>query len=252
MVAMRSNPICDDDASCGVANVELIGPLALLTVTHAQVLDDRRVHLGRDTFWPAGGIEEVARAQEVDEKGQRRGVGVEVWHAGEMEELLGGAFQLAAREVNLLLNVGRLVDLVKVLDADEPAAHGAVLAVVRPVLRINAPAPAVVFPTQGLVDAEAADQHDAPATIAEVGDARLDEPAVGVAADIAVAKVAAQVLVGALAGAFTLYRHEDGLRGVGVEVGIDVGEHVGEVLVARQRDGEDGVDEGQVVVIWAG
>ncbi|KAG7058880.1 1-phosphatidylinositol phosphodiesterase [Colletotrichum scovillei] len=214
-----------------------------------NILDDGGVHFGGDALRPAGGIEEVARAQEIDKEGQGRRVGVEVGHAGEVEELLGGALELAVGEVDLLLDVCRLVDFVKVLDADEAAADGAVLAVVGPVLGVNGPAAAVVLAAQGFVEAEAADEHDAAAAVAEVRDARLDEPPVGVAADVAVAEVAAELLVVALARALALDGHEDRLGGVGVQVGVDVGEHVGKVLVAGQGDGEGGVDEGEVVVV---
>lgn len=138
----------------------------------AQILDDGGVHLGSDPLGPAGGVEEVAGAEEVDEEG-RQGACV-----GELPVLLGGALQLAAGEADLLVDVLALGDLVEVLDADLAVADLAVLAVVGPVLGVDAPAtavPAVLLHV--IVEAEAADDDDAATGAAQGGDLGLGPPA---------------------------------------------------------------------------
>ena len=146
-----------------------------------------------------------------------------------------------------------LGDFVKVLDAEVAVAAGAVFAVVGPLLSVDAPAaalPAAV--AHVVVEAEAADDDNLAAGLAEGGDFGLGPPAVAALVDVAVLEVLGHPTVGGLAGALTFETHDEGLAGVVVEEAIQVLEHVGKVLGAGEGDGKRAVDEGEGVVVRAG
>lgn len=221
-------------------------------MAHAEVLNDGGVHLGSYALRPAGGVEEVAGAEEVDKEGGQLGVRFEARHAGDEEVLLGGTLELSAGEFNLLLNVLALGNLVKVLDANVTTIAGAVLAVVGPELAVNAPAtavPAVLL--HALVEGKAADDDNPAAGTAKGGDLWFGPPFTAALVDIAVLEILAKVAIGAPAGALALEAHEDGLAGVLIKEAIYVLEHVTKVLGARQRNGEGAVNEGELVVVGA-
>lgn len=187
-------------------------------MANAEIFDDSRIHLGRDSLRPARRIEEVAAAQEVDKNGKQRSIRIMIMvRPNDVKLSLGRTLQLAAAVVNLSLNVLALSDVVEILHADVPALAGPVLAVVRPVLAVDAPAAAVPARARNfLVEAEAADDDDAASCLTQARNPGLGPPAVRVLVDVAGFEVAAEVLVGAAAGALALDAHEDGFTGVGV------------------------------------
>lgn len=237
-VSVGTNPVGHHHTRAGSTDGQLPGTLALLAVPDAEVLDNRRVHLGGDALGPAARVEEVAGAQEVDEDGREARALV-----AQRVVLLGGALELAPGEFNLLLDVLRLRHLVEVLHADEAVADVAVLAVVGPPRGVDAEAPAVPLVLELLVEVEAADEDDAAAHLAEAGDAGLGGPALGLLVDVVALEVLAHLLVVGLAVALALDAHDDGLGAVLLEEFVDVVEHVAKVLGARQGDGEGAVDE---------
>lgn len=249
-VIVGADPICYNNACASGPDLEFIGTLTIFTMTNAEIFNDGWIHLGGNSLGPAGGVEEVASAQEVDEEGGQRSVGLEVRHACNVEILLASTFQLAAGEVNLLLDVIALGDFVKILNTDVTAADGAVLAVIGPALGVNGPSPTVpACLPHVIVEGKATDDDDAATGRAESWNLRLRPPAVSLLVDVAVFQVLAQVLVGALAGSLALDAHEYGLARVLVEEAVDVFEHVGKGLGASEANGECTVDEGQAIVI---
>lgn len=224
-------------------------------MTDAEILGNGGVHLGGDSLRPARGVEEVTAAQEVDEDGELGGsssicVAVVLRQARDVKLSLGSALQLASAVVDLLLNVLALGDLVKVLHTDLASVTGAVFAVVRPILAINAITSAIPARLcHFVIQCEPAHDNDAAPSSAKRRDHRLGPPAFRPLVDVAAAEVAAEMLVGSAAGALALEAHEDGLAGVGVQEAVDVVQHVGEVLCAGERDGEDGVDQREGVVV---
>lgn len=184
----------------------------------AEILNNGRVHLRRDSLRPARRIEEVAPTQEIDKDRQQRSIRIMIMvRPDDVKLSLGRALKLAATVVNLPLNVLALSDVVEILHANMPALAGPVLAVIRPVLAVDAPASPIPGRARNfLVEAEAADDDDAASCLTQARDPGLCPPAVRVLVDVAGFEVAAEVLVGAAAGALALDAHEDGLAGVGV------------------------------------
>lgn len=267
-VVVGAHPVRDDDAGSGGADLELLGTLAVLAVPDAEILHHGRVDLRRDPLGPAGRVEEVARAQEVDKERRRGLLRVALVLAavtllmppllmaplpllvllvlgGDAVVLLGGALELAAAVVDLLLDILALGDLVKVLHADVALADLAVLAVVGPVLRVDA----VGFVVVG---GEAAHEDDLAAGLAERRDLVVGPPLVLLLAHVGGLEVLAQVLVGPLARALALEAHDDGLAAVLVEEAVDLVEHITEVFRPRQGNGESAVHEGEIIGIGIG
>ena len=118
------------------------------------------------------------------------------------------------RELDLLRDLGRLEHLAEVLHAD--VAVRVVRRVVRPVLRVEAPAASVVQALQRFVEAESPQQYDLATGFAERGDAGLREPFCAVGCVVLVQDLA-QLLVGGVAGAFALQRHDESFGGVAGE-----------------------------------
>lgn len=109
-----------------------------------------------------------------------------------------------------------------------------------------------MFASQAVVEGEAPEEDDLAAGFAEGGDAGGGEPAVWVGG-VVVVQDARELLVGGVAGSFALEGHDDCFGGVAVEEGVEFGEEVAEVFRAGEGDGEDGVDEDELVVggiIW--
>lgn len=187
-------------------------------MANAEILNNSRIHLGRDSLRPARCIEEVAAAQEVDKNGKQRSIRIMIMvRPNDVKLSLGRALQLAAAVVNLPLNVLTLSDVVEILHANVPALAGPVLAVIRPVLAVDAPAAPIPARARNfLVETEAADDDDAASRLTQARDPGLGPPAIWMFVDVAGFEVAAEVLVGAAAGALALDAHEDGFAGVGV------------------------------------
>lgn len=245
-IASLANPVRDYNSRTAITDAQVVRPLALLRMCRAKVLDDGRVDLGRNLLRPAAGIEEVAGREEIDEKG--RVFGLLARTRG-----LAGALEVGAGQVDLLANVGALGDLVKVLDAGDArgAACHLVGAVVGPVAGVEAEAAPAVLGVERRVVAVAPEQHDLAPGLAQARDARLREP-LGPVAAVPLPQVLGELLIRAPARALALDAHDERLGAVGVEEGVNVLEHVVEVLAARQRDGKRAVDQDQVRVARAG
>ena len=217
------------------------------------MLHTRRVHPRSNLLGPRVHLPKVTRAQEIDIQRHlllptlQRGhvVGI-IFAASTPLHLLGGV-------LDLLGHVLALHDLVEVLDADVAAGGGGAGRVVGPDRGADAPALAVPEPLHAVVEVEAAEQYGFAARFAEERDSGLREPLLQVG--VVVFEDVAELLVGAFAGAFALEADDEGFGGVLVEEGADVGVEVAELFGARQADGEDGVNEdelvgGGVVGVW--
>lgn len=164
-----------------------------------EMLHNRRIDRGRDLLRPRVDVPEIARAQEVDI--QRILLPARLLLMSSfLEETLSTPFQLRLRILDLLLDARRLEHLVEVLHADIAARARRAGRVVGPDVRVDAPAFAVPFLLQRVVELEASDQDDFAARFAEGRHAGLREPLLEVG--VVVFQDAGELLVGAVACAF--------------------------------------------------
>ena len=220
-----------------------------------QVRHHRRVDLGRDLLRPRPDLPKVGRGQEVDVEWElaarvvRHPAGTVAAHVraarGVVVPAAAAALEQVARKLNFLVDGLGLHDLVEVLHADVAAGTHGAGRVVGPDVAVDAPAFAAPFFLQGFVEREAAHQDDLAARLAQARDAGLGEP--GLRVGVVFLQDLGELGVGAVAGAFAFEGEEEGFAGVGVEEVENVGVEVFEVLCAGEADGEDGVDQDQLV-----
>lgn len=203
-ISTITNPIADHDTDPTIA---LHVPLRLML--HAKKVHNGRIQLRSNLLRPAAHLPEVTRAQKVQvQRTRRHRINRIRRDAGHRTDLRARTLEVIAAEVDFLLNVHRLEHLAEVLHAH--AAVGIARRVVRPVLRVQAPAAVLPLVREGLRERETAHQHDLPARLAQMRDPGLGEPARRVACCVVLAQDRAQLLVGGVAGAFALYAHDEG------------------------------------------
>ena len=212
------------------------------------MLHARRVDLCGNLLGPRANLPEIARRQEIDVQRDPLAVLLPRLHRSGLELAASRPLHLRRGVRDLLIDGRGLHDLIKVLDADVAAGARGRGRVVGPDGGVDAPALAVPLRLELVVDVEAAQQDDLAAGLAKGGNTRLREPLLRVG--VVVFEDAAELLVGAVAGAFTLEADDEGLGGVGVEEVTDFLVEVGKVFGAGEGDGEDGVDEDEFVRGW--
>lgn len=207
-----------------------------------QPLHTSRIDLCRNLLGPRTHLPKVTRAQKVDVDGCLLPIALGTVDAAPT------AIEMGATVINLAPDILGFEDLVEVLDAEVAAAAERVGRIVGPAGGVNADAAAVVVALQGVVEAEAPDQHDLAAHFAERGDPWLGVPRARVGGDVVVFDDLAELGVGGVAGAFALQAHEQRFARVLAEEAEDVVVEVAEVFFAGEGDGEDGVDEDERLV----
>ncbi|KAI6770110.1 hypothetical protein HG530_004739 [Fusarium avenaceum] len=211
-----------------------------------------QIDLGSNALRPAGGIEEIARCQEVDEEGWQTCTFFVVSHAGQGKGLLGSAFELAATVINLLLDVVALGDCVEVLDADQASGNLSVFAVVRPSTCVNTPTPTIPAGLLHLVAyVESTDDDNTTSSAAQSRNFGLGPPAATSLVDIAVLKILAELLVVSPACSLALDTHDNGFARILIEEFIDIVEHVFEVFGTSHRNREHAVYKSKFVIVVA-
>ena len=209
------------------------------------MLHARRVDLGGNLLRPRPHLPEIARRQKIHVEREALTTRLLGLQRPRLVDATPGPLHVRFGVGDLLLDARGLHDLVKVLDADVATRTRGAGRVVGPDGRADAPPLAVPLRLELVIDVEAAQQDDFPPRLAERGDARLREPVLWVG--VVVLEDAAELLVLAVTGAFALEADDKRLGRVGVEEGADLGVEVAEVLGAGEGDGEDGVDEDELV-----
>lgn len=232
-VPIRANPVRHQNASGAIA--------ILVLVAATDVINGSRVDLGGDFLGPGIRLPEVACTQEVDKEGELAG-SVRICQLTEWIASLARAVDVLLHILNLLIDVGRLLHLVEVLDADVASRTGGIGRVIRPRRGINAPAGPAVVLLHFVKQVEAADKNHLATCLTQGRDLRPHPPPTTLLG-VVVAQDTGELFVRCLASALALDRDDQGFGRVLFQEVVHLVHQVAEVLGPCQRDGEDAVHQ---------